>query len=176
MSHSSRWFTAALLLVAPATPALAQLTEVAPGARVRIQAPGIVAGRYEGTVIARTRDSLTLASSATPPVTIAAARITSLEISRGSSRTDGAMRGLAWSVPIGVGLGLAFLPGLHDCTTCGNKPSDVGVVLQMAIGSAMWGAGIGAIVGRERWESFDLAPKLSLTTQGGPGVRMTLSF
>ena len=37
-------------------PARAQFTEVQPGARVRIQAPGIVAGRYVGTVLTRSAE------------------------------------------------------------------------------------------------------------------------
>ncbi|MEO8563136.1 MAG: hypothetical protein ABI601_13720 [bacterium] len=48
------------------SPARAQVSmhpdEIQPGARVRITAPGVVAGRYVGTVLTRSGDTLTVGS------------------------------------------------------------------------------------------------------------------
>jgi hypothetical protein len=44
-----------------------------------------------------------------------------------------------------------------------------------ALSGALWGAGIGALVGRERWDSFDLAPRTVLHTSAGAamiGIRL----
>ena len=153
-------------------PARAQHTEVQPGARVRIQAPGIVAGRYVGTVLTRSADTLELGTPGTAPIKVPLARITSLELSRGSSRSLGAMRGLAWGAPIGLVLGVIAAAGtdsdpycFDNCTTSGSDK--VAIAAAGALGGAFWGAGIGAIVGRERWERFDMAPRSAFDLRNG---------
>ena len=75
-----------IALWAAVAPARAQLTEIQPGARVRIAAPGIVAGRYVGTVLTRSADTVELGAPGTSPIKVPIARITSVEVSRGSSR------------------------------------------------------------------------------------------
>ena len=89
---------AAVLTVALAFPLEAQLTEVQPGARVRVEAPGIVAGRYVGTVLTRTADTVVVGNPHAVPLRIPFARITAIEISRGKSRTEGAISGIKWGV------------------------------------------------------------------------------
>jgi hypothetical protein len=165
------------LLVALAPFARAQLAEVQPGSRVRIQAPGIVAGRYVGTVLSRTTDTLVLGSTNAAPVQVPIARITSAEVSRGSSRSLGAVQGLKWGVPIGLALGVIAAassdnPDAVYCTgfdNCGQSDAAyrARVITAGVVGGAIWGAAIGALVGRERWERFDVVPRTSLDYRDG---------
>ena len=153
--------------------------EVQPGARVRIVAPGIVAGRYVGTVLSRSADTITVGSSNSLPIALPTTRIESLEISRGKSRADGAIRGIKWGAPIGAVLGLAFIAAINDdCYECGfSSDSKAGFVALETLGGAMWGAGIGALVGRERWQSFDLQRRSALGIgPHGPTLALRLEF
>jgi hypothetical protein len=143
-----------------------------PGARVRIQAPGIVAGRYVGTVLTRGADTVELGAPGTAPIKVPFSRITSIEVSRGSSRALGAVRGVAWGAPIGLVIGVVAAAGTDDdpycfdtCSTSGSYKA--GIVAASTLGGALWGAGIGAIVGRERWERFDISPRSSFDLRNG---------
>jgi hypothetical protein len=147
-------------LFAFAQPLHAQLTEAQPGARVRLEAPGILAGTYEGTILTRSGDTLRVGGPNSAPVTVPIDRLTSFELSRGSSRLLGAERGTYWGSAVGLVLGLAVLP-FGSCSNCGHTSAgeQAGFVFYMTMSGALYGAGIGAIVGRERWERFDLAPR-----------------
>jgi hypothetical protein len=139
------------------------LSEVQPGARVRVEAPGVVAGRFVGTVLTRTGDSVTLGNPAGAPVALPFSRATSIEISRGKSRSAGALRGVMWGVPIGLALG-AFTAALSEecvAATC-EELTTAEALGAGTVGGAFWGAVIGAIVGRERWERFDQRARTSL--------------
>ncbi len=158
-------------------PVRAQLAEAQPGSRVRIQAPGIVAGRYVGTVLSRSSDTLVLGSTNAAPVQVPISRITSAEVSRGSSRGLGAVQGLKWGVPIGLALGVIAAAGSDNpdnvyCSgfdNCGQSDAAfrARVITAGVIGGAFWGAAIGALVGRERWERFDVAPRTSFDYRDG---------
>ena len=142
--------------------AQASLVELQPGARVRVEAPGAVAGRYVGTILTRSGDTLTLGGPNAAPVRLTLDRFTSVEISRGKSRSKGALRGIAWGAPIGLAIGLLTSGLADDCVTCTNEPSDAEGVTFATLGGVLWGAGIGALIGRERWERFQLASRTSL--------------
>lgn len=143
------------------------LSEVAPGARVRIRAPGIVAGRYTGTVLSRTSDTIVVASSAAASVRVPVGSLTSVEVSRGRSRARGAGKGALWGGGIGIGLGvLAAAAGSAE--DYGGE-SDAEVITGSILGGAIWGALIGAIVGSERWERYDLPARTSLRLPAAPG-------
>ena len=178
MSHPLRIARIVLTLLACAAPsARAQLAELQPGARVRIQAPGIVAGKYTGTVLSRSADTLVLGAPNAAPVRVPMDRISVAEISRGSSRMLGAGRGILWGVPIGLGLGVLaavssdnpddyYCSGLPDCgETSGSYKA--GLIVGGAGAGLLWGAAIGALVGRERWERFDVAPRSSFDFRDG---------
>lgn len=132
------------------------LAELHPGARVRVEAPGIVAGKYVGTVLARNADTLTVGSPSGAPLALPVHAIRTLEISRGKSRSAGAVRGMMWGVPIGVALGVFAVATADDCTACFEATSDAEGFALFTASGVLWGAGIGALVGRERWERFDL--------------------
>jgi hypothetical protein len=164
---------AALLAVSLPRPLAAQMSELQPGARIRVQAPGIVAGRYEGTVLTRTADTIVVGGPNVSPVRVPLARVSSLEISRGNSRAEGAIAGMKWGVPImagfGVVIGAAAASDDNTCLGCSEIGSGdvVAVTALFALSGAIYGAGIGALIGRERWDQFDLAPRTSLRIQSG---------
>ena len=62
-----------------------QLSTVPLGARVRVEAPEIVVGRYAGTVLSQTADTIRLQSS-NGELAIPVRRVTAAAISRGTSR------------------------------------------------------------------------------------------
>src|SRR5215831_4456027 len=102
---------------------LAPFVELQPGTRVRIQAPGIVPGRLEGTVVARTRDSVTLTRSRGAPIPVPLAGITAAEVSRGRSHRHGATTGLAWGASVGLAVGmLSAVTYDARSTACGVEP------------------------------------------------------
>lgn len=174
------------LAVVPAIalPARAQLTEIQPGVRVRIEAPGIVAGRYVGTVLTRTADTLVIGAPNATPVKVPIDHLTVMEVSRGSSRSLGAMRGLAWGVPIGLAFGVIAAASTTsadyvycvDCSSVSNSYK-AGLIAEGALGGAIWGAGIGALVGRERWDRFNVTPRTSFDVrQGRASLGFALAF
>jgi hypothetical protein len=166
-----------LALAGTAASAGAQLTELQPGARVRVTAPGAIAGRLDVTVISRTADTLVIASPSLASVPVPISRITSLEVSRGSSRVAGALYGAMWGGAIGVGLGL-LTESSYGCSDCYYDNGSRGEwVIAGGIAYGSIGAVIGAIAGRERWESFDLARRTSVGVRGGrPTVAMRIPF
>ncbi len=156
--------TAALL--APLHTSGAQVAELRPGVRVRVRAPSTVAGRLTGTVIARSADSVSLASPNAVPMQVPLSALTSVEVSRGKSRRDGAVRGVLWGAGVGAGFGLLVLAAPDYCeqayapgTPCSRNEDASAMVL----GSVLTGALIGAIVGRERWERLSLPGRVSIT-------------
>jgi hypothetical protein len=159
-------------LFAFARPLHAQLTEAQPGARVRLEAPGILAGKYEGTVLTRSADTLRVGGPNSAPVTVPVDRLTSFELSRGSSRLLGAKHGTYWGSAVGLVLGLAVLPSFASCSSCGDisNGEQASFVFYMTVSGALYGAGIGAIVGRERWERFDLTPRPVMGFRAGRPV------
>lgn len=156
----------------------ARSDELQPGARVRITAPGIVAGRYVGTVLSRSGDTLTLGSPNTQPLAIPSSRIASLEVSRGKSRSAGAIRGIKWGAPIGLAFGLLTM-GIADeclgCTNDGNADGRAAWVGMNLVSGVVWGAGIGALIGREHWERFDVTHRASIDVTPY-GTRLALRY
>jgi len=127
----------------------APLAEVQPGARVRIEAPGVVAGHFVGTVLSRTVDSVHVGSQTSAPITLALSQITSLEVSRGNSRVGGMLRGLAWGAPLG--LAFAAMATTSSCHSVCSVPDSRKLVRIFAVSGVVWGAGFGALIGHERW-------------------------
>jgi hypothetical protein len=179
-------FCALVLVVGGLAPAHAQSSgrgaehsELQPGARLRIVAPGILAGRRVATLLSRSGDTITIGSPSSLPIAIPISGISSVEISAGKSRSQGALRGLEWGVPIGAALGLVSLPMVHSCRECDlrESPNDAGWVALNAVGGAVWGAGIGALVGRERWDAFDVSRHAALGVRpSGVALAIRLDF
>jgi len=146
----------------------AQLVELQPGARVRVQASGVVAGRLEGTVLARVRDTVTLTTSRGMLIPVPLAAITTAEVSRGRSHGDGAVKGLALGVGVGLAVGLlsaiVYDARSDECGAepCENDLSPGEVVAGGFMTGAVLGAGIGAIMGVEQWERLTIQRYVAL--------------
>jgi hypothetical protein len=169
-----------MLLMLFATNASAQIAEVQPGARVRLRAPGIVAGRYTGVVLSRSADSVTVSRAAGQLVVVPFAAVSALEISRGKSRLKGAGKGALWG---GGSMALLFasLPGsAKECrsTSSGTRCTNLSVGESMLIGAtggAFWGALIGALIGAERWEQAEMPAQVTLMPgTDGRGVQAVM--
>jgi hypothetical protein len=160
------------ILFTNSAPLRAQLAEALPGARVRVEAPGILAGRFVGTVLQRSPDTLRVGSPNNMPVDVPIARVSSIEISRGSSRLLGTGHGAMWGGAIGLVIGIAGTASCGDCYFGARKEE---MIVQSALGGAELGAIIGAIIGRERWERFNLAPRPALRVyEGRPAIGLSL--
>src|SRR3954468_19676290 len=81
------------------------LPHFTPGTRLRIDAPGVVAPRFVGTLLLPATDSLLLAAPDGPPITIRPAQITSLEVSRGRSRLVSGAIGMLLVGSVGFAVG-----------------------------------------------------------------------
>ena len=149
----------------PGAAAHSQLAELQPGARVRIRAPGEIAGRLTGVVVARSADSVTITRSGGTPVAVALAKLSTLDISRGKSRGAGALKGVAWGAAVGLGLGAI---GPVTEVTCSGVPTRCAPVSRgsfigtMVLGSTIIGAAIGAVIGSERWAGGVLPTRVAL--------------
>ena len=174
-------FLAVLLIALPVT-SQAQAPDVRPGKRVRIDAPGVIAGPFTGTILKRTSDTLVVGGPDVEPISIALSRVRSLEISGGKSRWRGAYKGTLWGGGIGAGLGFATASELRQCrTTSGVRNCDLPVpdaakelyVAAFAYVGVVYGAIIGAIIGSERWDRFDVMTSTAFEVHDG---RPTLSF
>lgn len=154
----------AIALCMPCFSASAQLSELQPGTRIRLRAPGEIAGRLTGVVTARTVDSVTITRPNAAPLAVAVSKLTSLDISRGKSRLRGAGKGTLWGVGGGLLLGLTPISestctyGTGNCTPV-SRGEFMGT---MVLGSVIIGAAVGAIVGSEVWESAVLPSRLAL--------------
>jgi hypothetical protein len=131
-------------------------------------------------VLAREPGMIRIGSPNTPPIDVPIDRITSLEISRGKSRSGGAGRGVFIGTPIGAVLGLIaassdasdrtywdYQSGRMDTLSRGE------LVLYSAATGALIGAAVGALIPKERWERFDLAPRTGVDPRRR---RMQLGF
>jgi len=128
------------------------------GTRIRIDAPGVVTHDFVGTILLPPADSLLLSNENGPPVTVRPAQITSLEVSRGRSGRDGAVRGMLIGAPIGLTLGLLLTrdPERICSDICSSKKNRYGPGAATLIGAGV-GLVAGALAGRERWAHLPLA-------------------
>ena len=152
--------------------AQAQYAEAQPGTRVRIEAPGIVAGRFEGTVLSRDNDMVRVGSPSATPVDVPINRITSFEISRGASRWAGVRRGAVIGIPIGLAFGLIAASGDADSRMYwdagGRDTASRGAIVAYSVlAGAFWGGVVGALIPKERWEPFALTPRTGFDSRRG---------
>jgi hypothetical protein len=55
----------------------------------------------------------------------------------------------------------------------GEQITEAGWVTVNTLSGALWGAGIGALIGREKWDSFALAPRPTVGVRHG-GLMLSL--
>jgi hypothetical protein len=135
-----------------------RLPVLPPGSRIRIDAPGVVAHHFVGTLLLPVTDSLFLASEDGPPITIRPGQITSLEVSQGKSRLKSGMIGMLLAAPVGYALGHLYSrepeQQCNECPVAKNQREDV---MAMMMAGAGIGLVVGAAIGRERWVRVSLA-------------------
>lgn len=175
----------AILLLAPCIAAQAQGV-IRPGAKVRIEAPGIVAGRTEGTILSATADSLVIAGPALAPLAVSRAMVSSIEVSGGRDRWMGTKKGTVIGAGWGLGLGMIVAMTAENCTgsstprSCTPLSSNdrTAIMGVMTYVGAFYGAIIGAIAGRESWTAVDLPARtaIELTHDGRPALSLSASF
>ncbi len=148
----------------------AQLAEVVAGAKVRVRSPEL-GTRVTGTVLERHGDTLRIARRSGQPFDIAISQITALELSSGRSRSYGARTGALWTAAVFAPFGLLIGETVETCyvdaapTTnpSGCRSADgmnfaerVAITAVFAVTGALYGAGFGALIGRERWDAAAL--------------------
>jgi hypothetical protein len=162
---------AALLLVTLVPVSLAaQMIDVQPGARVRLTAPGVVAGQVEGLIATRTADSVVLLTSKPTSYRIALGSIKTLSVSQGKSRLKGAAKGSVWGAAIMLVMSAAISgdPSVRREGDTNTEPVSIPTfIASETMGGAMFGATIGAIIGSERWNSYETLPRVTVGTAGG---------
>ena len=164
----------------PIAPLAAQdspfLPQLSPGVRIRIDAPGVLAGRLATTVVSRTGDSVKVLArhrnalarddEQLAYLTLALDRITSVEVSEGRSHVRGTLVGALAGA--GVGVALVSIDALvaankkaREVCTRGSYCDEVRAYQAAAIGAAL-GATAGFVFRRERWRRVEFAPRASL--------------
>lgn len=162
---------AGMCVLATAAQAQGRLLELQPGTKVRVTAPPLLGGRLEAVIGSRSADSLTFVRSGSNSLTLPISALETVQVSRGKSRLAGAKRGAIWGAGIGAALGLLAIWGSDTdpsgCVYAGgsfydpcSSPTKGGLFAAGLIGGTLWGTGIGALVGRERWETLNVGPRV----------------
>jgi hypothetical protein len=147
----------------------AQMLDVRPGARVRVTAPGLVAGRIDGTVINRTDDSIVVATTSLAQYRLGLSSLATLEVYQGRNHGLGARKGALW----GAGV---MLPFAMIATIDAPRPGDAfGVIAECETVYAGIGAIIGSIIGADSWGAHDLTPRVG-SSGGALRVGASLRF
>ena len=156
-----RFLVVAALVFVPVSVAAPQVSELRPGAYVKIRAPGVLGGEVEWTILTLDRDTLRVARPGSAPMAVPLASITRATIYRGRTREAGARKGAKWGAGVGLGLGL-FNIGFSDCsgTHCETSDNVVGVVAFTAVGAGV-GALVGTVLRADRWERVQLPPRVA---------------
>lgn len=179
-----RWVVMCVtLLTIPVAVSHAQLAELQPGTRVRVLAPSAVAGKLTGVVLARVGDSVSISRPDALPVTVPLSAFTSLEISRGRSRSRGAVKGALWGGGTFLLLSAILPADSRPCKEGQVEPDcervSAGTNLAYGgLGGAFLGSLIGAAIGPEHWVRATLPARVAVTTTTswrgiGLGVRVT---
>jgi hypothetical protein len=138
----------AIAFVIAAAPLAAQ--SIHPGADVRVRAPSVLLGRFEGVYIGRTGDTLVFGNDKHGPVKVPASAITDLDVSRGRSRLKGAGYGALWGAALSGAMGLLVVAEVAADGSANMNGAGAYLVM-MAAGGAEIGAIVGAILGKRAW-------------------------
>jgi len=142
------------------------------GSRIRLLAPTAVTGRIEGMVVQLNGSSLLVAGNDRTPVSVSRQAITQLEVSTGRHRQT--LKGMC----IGAGLGALFGVANPCIAMVGCDERNRGeAALIYGLSGAAWGAGIGALIKRDRWSAVPLDQlRLTLVPTPGRGVSGSVSL
>ncbi len=184
------WVYALLLMITGEALAQGETTPVPIGARVRVSlrtplAPQshLLRERIIGSLMNLEGDRVIVSEKGGPGLSIPIESVRAFEVSRGrkSGAGRGAVIGLLSGAAGGIGAGL-IVCGNGECeySSSDYTPLVAGV---LGIGGALFGAGVGALVGgrihSDRWESIPLEDlRVGLGTSGGrvTCVRLSAAF
>lgn len=141
----------AVVSCALVSPSRAQLADLVPGARIRLQSP-TNGDRVDGTIIARGPDSITVATLRGKQYQAALNTVRSVDLYRGRSRIVGAKKGAFWGAVIAaVPLVIAYAAAnpKRDRWSRADELRFSAFVLKVY---AETGAVIGAFVGADSWQ------------------------
>ena len=138
-----------LLAALPLVTGGAQRAELRPGARVRLQAPGVVAGTLEGVILDVRQDTMTFAPLRGSPMPIALSMVTAAEVYRGKSSRSGMKSGALLGGGIGLALGV-MSASFSDKAPGASASSDAGTRVGGTVVITVFGAGLGALIGNSR--------------------------
>jgi len=141
-----------VLMALPFSAARAQLTDaVREGARIRVTTTAVK--NATGTVKSVGTDTVVMFTEVNG-ATLALAKpdIQQIRVSRGRSMALGARRGALWGGAIGAIAAFILIASYGSDYNTGESHTGAFAV-QSVLGGAMWGAGIGAFVKAERWDS-----------------------
>lgn len=157
----------------PLTCAAAQGGRIFAGSVLRVRAPRVPPGRFQGTLIDQRRDSLTLMTESDSAVTIGLAAITAVQVRTGTDRAKGAVIGALTGAGIGA-LG-GWIGGDETSGFLSMRRDDKALIFGTLF--AVPGALIGAVTGKTTWADIALPLDLALgRTRSGASVTMSIRF
>jgi hypothetical protein len=171
-----RHWVSLVVLAAFARTAGGQTDRLGVGARVRLSVPNISQERLVGRIERRNADTLVVsASRAGPsPYVVPLSEIRKAEVSLGHQRLIPALVGAG----IGGAIGYPLYDGIirHVSIAGGSTKYRHEVAVGTCATLAVFGAGIGALVGHERWEKLHVAPAIQGTRAGDAWVVIRMAF
>jgi hypothetical protein len=158
------------------TTASAQFPELTCGARIRVHAPAYIAGRIDGRLETQRHDSLKITRSDGSAISVPSAEVTGVQVSRGRSWWLGAARGSLWGAAGGLAVGTAAALGPNGCGTSCTAEEARGHFLATPLRGALLGAGVGALLGAERWTTVSLPPRVTIEPVNRDRIAVVLRF
>jgi hypothetical protein len=125
-------------------PAGAQVPALQPGLRIRVEAEPDIKHKVVGTLMSKSGDTLTIATSASSWHRVHASAIRRLDVSNGESRLAGTVKGMLIG---GAGFGL-----LTFAAVAADAKDPASIVTIVGIGGAVVGSFVGFVLRTERWE------------------------
>ena len=168
----------AALLSLSSVQAVAQASEVQPGARIRFTGT-TVGTTVTAMVLERRGDTLKVLRGNTAPFEVRMADLTKLRISQGKSRSAGAGVGALWGAGINLFSTIILVAAGADCGDCDPEVDGTDLVLNLLSGAVLGGA-TGALIGKEKWSDVALPSRTSLQPFVGNrrqvGLALRVSF
>ena len=157
----------ALLIVSITAKADGQTTTLRDGMRVLITTPS--SKKLVGTVKSVDSDSIYLYSGENGArLAVPSRDVRSIRVSEGRSAWAGAKRGAMWGAGVGAALAAALVPFAKPGNSDNADINELrlAATTQLVMGGLIWGAGIGAFVKREHWETVSMGPAVSPISSG----------
>jgi hypothetical protein len=154
----------------------AQLPTLLPGSRVRVEADP--QSKIQGTVMSQTRDSIVVAASGAVHTTLPSGDVSLVKVSLGKSHMTGAIKGAKIGAVVLGGLGALFGYALGDLENY-DAADYAAVAAGSAFYGALWGAGIGSLIGAEKWKTVyrrDVLGVQAAPARSGIGINLSIRY